>query len=157
MKGADKGVWCWACKLLSKQRRVVVRYGIKWGEVVRPMAIASANCGQDPQWHYTQCSLQYWWCSHHEWLVAITRVALSRYPNPCWNTVDATYVKYQPFYSSLDMTTDCPEVTQWQDTNRHKSAFRKSSSYIRPHKSHVAFYNLMQTVFSTLTITIDVM
>ena len=26
-----------------------------WGEVVRPMVVASANCGQDPQWHYTQC------------------------------------------------------------------------------------------------------
>ena len=55
MKGADKGIWCWACKLLSKQRWVVVRGGIKWGEVVRPMVFASANCGQDPQWHYTQC------------------------------------------------------------------------------------------------------
>ena len=55
MKGADKGVWCWACKLLSKQRRMVVRGGIKWGEVVRPMVVAPANCGQDPQWHYTQC------------------------------------------------------------------------------------------------------
>ena len=55
MKGADKGVWCWACKLLSKQRLMVVRGEIKWGEVVRPMVVASANCGQDPQWHYTQC------------------------------------------------------------------------------------------------------
>ena len=55
MKGADKGVWCWACKLLSKQRRVVVRVGIKLGLVVRPMVVASANCGEDPQWHYTQC------------------------------------------------------------------------------------------------------
>ena len=55
MKGADKGVWCWACKLLSKQRRIVVRGGVKWGDVVRPMVVASANCGQDPQWHYTQC------------------------------------------------------------------------------------------------------
>ena len=55
MKAADKGVWCWACKLLRKQRWMVVRGGIKWGEVVRPMVVASANCGQDPQWHYTQC------------------------------------------------------------------------------------------------------
>ena len=55
MKGADKCVWCWACNLLSKQRRMVVRGGIKWGEVVRPMMVASANCGQDPQWHYIQC------------------------------------------------------------------------------------------------------
>ena len=55
MKGADKGIWCWACKLLSKQRRMVVRGGIKWGEVMRPMVVAPANCGQDPQWHYTQC------------------------------------------------------------------------------------------------------
>ena len=54
MKGADGGVWCWACKLLSKQRRMVIRIGIKWGEVVRPMMVAPANCGQDPQWHYTQ-------------------------------------------------------------------------------------------------------
>ena len=43
MKGADTGVWCWSCKLLSKQRRMVVRSGIKWGEVVRPMVVASAN------------------------------------------------------------------------------------------------------------------
>ena len=55
MKGADKGVWCWAYKLLSKQRRIVVRGGIKWGEVVRPTVVASANWGQDPQWLYTQC------------------------------------------------------------------------------------------------------
>ena len=55
MKGADKGVWCWACKLLSKQRRIVIRGGINWGEVVRPMVVASANCGQDPQWPCTQC------------------------------------------------------------------------------------------------------
>ena len=39
---------CWA-----KQRRMVVRGGIKWGEVVRPMVAASPNCGHDPQWHYT--------------------------------------------------------------------------------------------------------
>ena len=49
MKGADKGFWCWACKLLSKQSQVVVRGGIKWGEVVRLIVAASANCGQDPQ------------------------------------------------------------------------------------------------------------
>ena len=28
---------------------------IKWGEEVRLPVAASANCGQDPQWHYTQC------------------------------------------------------------------------------------------------------
>ena len=55
MKGADKGVWYWACKLLSKQRRMVVRGGINWGEVLRPMVDAAANFGQDPQWHDTQC------------------------------------------------------------------------------------------------------
>ena len=54
MKWADKGVWCWACKLLSKQRGVVVSGEIKWGGVERPMVVASANCGRSPQWHYTQ-------------------------------------------------------------------------------------------------------
>ena len=39
----------------EQTKAVVVRGGIKGGEVVRPMVAASANCGQDPQWHYTQC------------------------------------------------------------------------------------------------------
>ena len=29
--------------------------GLSEVEVVRPMMAASANCGHDPQWHYTQC------------------------------------------------------------------------------------------------------
>ena len=65
MKGADKSVWCWACKLLSKQWRMVVRGGIKWGEVVRPMVVASANCGQNLNGIILSAGMEYWWCSQH--------------------------------------------------------------------------------------------
>ena len=41
--------------LHQRQLQGYGRGGIKRDEVVRPMVAASANCGQDPQRHYTQC------------------------------------------------------------------------------------------------------
>ena len=37
------------------QKCMYKRGQIKWGVEVRLAVAASANCGQDPQWHYTQC------------------------------------------------------------------------------------------------------
>ena len=65
MKGADKGFWCWACKLLSKQRRVVVKGGIKWGEVVRPWWMPLPTVDKTLIGVILSAGLQYWWCSQH--------------------------------------------------------------------------------------------
>ena len=65
MKGAGKGFWCWACKLLSKQRRVVVRGGIKWGEVVRPWWLPLPTVDKALIGVILSAGLQYWWCSQH--------------------------------------------------------------------------------------------